>query len=231
MKTTLVILTKNEVQGVNAVVPKIPRGAVDEIIAVDGGSTDGTREAFKSIGIDIVPQKSPGRGEAFRIAAEKSQGDILIFFSPDGNENPNDIPKFRKYFEEGADIVIASRMMKGAHNEEDESTFPVRKWVNQAFGLIANILWNRSGKFVTDTINGYRAIRKDVFKELKLDGPGYTIEYQMSIRALKHRKKIVEFPTYESGRIGPGGSPSLTTGIAFIKCLWREIMLSFKKRI
>lgn len=229
MKTTLVILTKNEIRGVTSVVPKIPREAVDEILAVDGGSTDGTRETFETMGIKVLPQISPGRGEAFRLAVEKSGGDILIFFSPDGNENPADIAKFKKYFEEGADIVIASRMMKGAHNEEDESAFPVRKWVNQAFGLIANILWNRSGKFVTDTINGYRAIRKEVFKELDLDGAGYTIEYQMSIRALKNRKKIVEFPTYESGRIGPGGSPSLSTGLAFIKCLWREIILSLKK--
>jgi len=228
MKITLVILTRNEIQGVTAVVPKILREAVDEILAVDGGSTDGTREAFESKGIRVLPQTSPGRGEAFRLAVEKSEGDVLIFFSPDGNEDPADIPKFKKYFEEGADIVIASRMMKGSHNEEDESSFPIRKWVNQAFGLIANLFWNRSGKFVTDTINGYRAIKKEVFRELKLDGPGYTIEYQMSIRALKHKKKIVEFPTYESGRIGPGGSPSLITGIAFIKCLWREILLSFK---
>lgn len=229
MKTTLVILTKNEIEGVTAVVPKIPREAVDEIIAVDGGSTDGTREAFESMGIKVLPQTSPGRGEAFRLAVEKSEGDVLIFFSPDGNEDPNDIPKFKKYFEEGADVVIASRMMKGAHNEEDESTFPIRKWVNQAFGLFANIFWNHSGKFVSDTINGYRAIRKEVFKELGLDGPGYTIEYQMSIRSMKNRKKIAEFPTYESERIGPGGSPSMSTGIAFIKCLWREILLSFRK--
>lgn len=229
MKITLVILTKNEIQGVNVVVPKIPRKTIDEIIAVDGDSTDGTRQALENMGVSVVSQTSPGRGEAFRIAIEKSQGDILIFFSPDGNENPDDIPKFRKYFEDGADLVIASRMMRGAHNEEDGSLFPVRKLVNQVFGLIANVFWNRSGRFVTDTINGYRAIKKDVFKELNLDGSGYTIEYQMSIRALKHKKKIVEFPTYESSRIGPGGSPSFFTGIAFIKCLWREVLLSFKK--
>ena len=64
MKITLVILTRNEIQGVTAVVPKILREAVDEILAVDGGSTDGTREAFESKGIRVLPQTSPGSARA-----------------------------------------------------------------------------------------------------------------------------------------------------------------------
>jgi glycosyltransferase involved in cell wall biosynthesis len=226
MKLSLVILTKNEIGGVKEVVPRIDRASVDEIFAVDGGSTDGTREAFAEMGITVVPQTSPGRGEAFRIAVERAAGDALIFFSPDGNEDPKDIAKFRAYLEAGADMVIASRMMRGAHNEEDDLWLPVRKWVNQAFTLIINLLWNRSGRYVTDTINGFRAIRKEVFRDLAPDGSGYTIEFQSSIRAFKKRKKIIEFPTHESARIGPGGSPGLKTGIAFIKCLFREIGLS-----
>lgn len=229
MKISLVILTKNEIEGVRSIIPKIPRQAVDEIVVIDGQSTDGTKEYLEQDGFRVIVQEKMGRGEAFRLAMERTSGDALIFFSPDGNEDPLDIPKFRTYLEQGSDMVIASRMVKEAHNEEDEQLIRLRKWVNLAFGLIANTLWNRSGRFVSDTINGYRAITKEAFGRIKPDGSGYTIEYQSSIRAFKLRLKIAEFPTNEGPRIGPGGSPAMTTGIAFIKCLLSEIQLSFSR--
>lgn len=229
MKTTLVLLTKNEIEGVRTVVPRLPVKEVTEVIAVDGRSTDGTYEYLLEHGIRVIRQETMGRGEAFRLAIEAAEGDVLIFFSPDGNEDPDDIPRFLPLLEKGADIVIGSRMMKGGRNEEDGQYIRIRKWVNLAFGFAANALWNRSGIYVTDTINGYRAIRKSVWNELCLDGPGYTIEYQMTIRAFKKRKRIVEFPTYESGRIGKGGSPGIRTGIAFIRLFIKEVIRSLVK--
>jgi glycosyltransferase involved in cell wall biosynthesis len=223
MKISLVILTLNEIVGLKEIFPKIPLNEVDEVIAVDGGSKDGTIEFLKEKNIPVYFQDIKGRGEAFRVAFRKATGDALILFSPDGNEDPNDIPKFKPLLEAGHDIVIATRMVKGAHNEEDEDFLRLRKWVNNAFTLIANILWNRQ-KFVTDTINGYRAITKKAWNELALDGPGYTIEFQGSIRAFKKKMKIAEFPTYENKRIDNGfGSPSLDTGVAFLKILFHEI--------
>ena len=224
MKTTLIILTRNEIEGVKAIVPRIPREAVDEIFAVDYRSTDGTVEFFKEQNIRVVPQEKPGRGEAFRLAMQIAEGDALIFFSPDGNENPNDIVKFRPLLEEGYDIVIASRMMKGAHNEEDDQLLRLRKWANQLFGLVANIFWNRSGRYVTDTINGYRAVTKRAWEKLQPDGEGFTIEYQSSIRAFKYRMRIAEFPTHEGSRIGgKSGARAIPTGLKFILCFLREL--------
>ena len=73
---------------------------------------------------------------------------------------------------------------------------------------MANLTWNR-GAYVKDTINGYRAITKSAWQVLALDGHGYTIEYQSSIRCFKHKLKIAEFPTYEDVRIDmQEGSPS-----------------------
>ena len=161
------------------------------------------------------------------MAFASTNSDALIFFSPDGNEDPKDIFKFRPLLEAGNDIVIASRMMRGARNEEDDEIIKLSKWVNQTFSLFANIFWNR-GKYITDTINGFRAVKRSAWAKIRPDGPGYTIEYQSSIRAFKNRLKLAEFPTYEGDRIGPGGAPRMSTGIAFIKCLWREILLSFK---
>lgn len=226
MNISLVFLTYNEIIGLKEIYPNVPFSEVDEVFAVDGGSTDGTIEFLKEKNIPVYFQSTKGRGEAFRVAFQKASGDTLILFSPDGNEDPHDIPKFRFYLEAGYDIVIATRMIKGAHNEEDEQVLRWRKWVNNAFTLLANIFWNRSGRYVTDTINGYRAITRKSWDVLALDGPGYTIEYQGSIRAFKKRLKIAEFPTYESNRIdGREGSPSISTGLAFCKILVRELFL------
>jgi glycosyltransferase involved in cell wall biosynthesis len=227
MKIALVFLTLNEITGLKELFDKIPLKSVDEVFAVDGGSTDGTIEFFKEKNIPVYFQDVKGRGEAFRVAFKKATA-ALIFFSPDGNEDPADIPKFKPLLSEGNDIVIATRMIKGAHNEEDDQIFKWRKWVNNAFTIIANILWNRD-KYISDTINGYRAITKKAWNILALDGPGYTIEYQGSIRAFKRGLKIIEFPTYESIRIDNGmGSPSLYTGLAFLRLLLYEIQIGNK---
>ncbi|MCO5144079.1 MAG: glycosyltransferase family 2 protein [Oligoflexia bacterium] len=223
MKISLVILTYNEIIGLKALWNKIPFETVDEVFAVDGGSTDGTLEFFKKNSIKVYGQEIKGRGEAFRIAFKNAKGDALLFFSPDGNEDPNDIPKFKPLLEQDNDLVIATRMVKSARNEEDDQIFKWRKWANNGFTLMANLTWNRN-KYVTDTINGYRAIKKSAWEKIRPNGPGYTIEYQSSIRAFKLGLKIAEFPTLEANRIDNRvGSPSIQTGLAFVKLYLSEL--------
>ncbi len=226
MTIELVLFTYNEIEGSRVIVPRIPRDHANAIFAVDGGSTDGTVEYLEAQGIPVLRQGADkGRGAAFRIAFKHTNADALICFSPDGNEDPADIPKFRGLLEKGNDIVIASRMMKGAYNEEDEHLLRWRKWANLSFGWLANVFFNKAA-WVSDTINGFRAVRTAAFAQLSPDGPGYTIEYQMSIRAMKKRLRIVEFPTREGARIGGESyAKSLPTGCAFLKLFWRELWL------
>lgn len=224
MKFSLVILTLNEIDGLNKVFKDIPIKDFDEVFAVDGGSIDGTLEFYKKHNIRVIPQKSKGRGEAFRIAMKEATGDVLIFFSPDGNENPKDLLKFKPYFTKGADMVIASRMMRGAYNEEDDKVFKLRKWANNFFNFFANIAFKRTGSYVTDSINGFRAITKEAFKKIDPDGEGYTIEYQSTIRAFKHHMKIYEFSTHEYPRAGGESyAKSIPTGIKFVKMFFKEL--------
>lgn len=226
MKKALVILTYNEIEALPKIWDKIPLSAADEVLAVDGGSKDGTQEFLRSKGVKVLGQPKRGRGVAFRVAAEGTDADALCYFSPDGNEDPNDIPKLFAKLEEGYDLVIASRMMKGAVNEEDIHWLRPRKWVNNAFTLIANVLWNR-GPYVTDTINGFRAIRRKTLLSIGADADGFVIEYQMTIRAFKKRLNIFELPTYEGQRLGGvSTAESWRTGVVFLKELWRQIVES-----
>ncbi len=224
MKSSLIILTLNEIEGVRALYDRIPFDAADECFVVDGGSVDGTIEFFKERGIRVVPQEIKGRGEAFRIAVKEAKGDQLVFFSPDGNENPGDIPKLLELLTKGYDIAIASRFLSGSKNEEDDLLFPWRAWANKAFTFIANSIWNIKENYITDTINGYRAIKKEAFNKLNINAPGFVIEYQMSIRAMKSGLKVVEIPTIEGQRIGgESTAKSIPTGFIFMKHLLREI--------
>ncbi len=224
MKSSLIILTLNEIEGVRTLYDRIPFDAADECFVVDGGSVDGTMEFFKERGIRVVPQEFKGRGEAFRIAVKEAKGDYLIFFSPDGNEDPSDIPKLIELLTNGYDIAIASRFLPDSRNEEDDLLFPWRAWANKAFTFIANSIWNIKGNYITDTINGYRAIKKEAFNKLNIDAPGFVIEYQMSIRAMKSGLKVVEIPTIEGQRIGgESTAKSIPTGFIFMKHLLREI--------
>ena len=91
MSITIIILTLDEIDGVSVIIPQISKNWAEEIVFVDGGSTDGTLEYFHKNNVKIVGQSKKGRGEAFRLAFQNSYSDVLIFFSPDGNENPMDI--------------------------------------------------------------------------------------------------------------------------------------------
>jgi glycosyltransferase involved in cell wall biosynthesis len=228
MNIALCILTYNEVDCLKHIYPTIPQpgedSGYDALYAIDGGSTDGSIEFYQSHNVNVIGQSRRGRGDAFLQAFDKIDADAYIFFSPDGNEDVNDIKKFRHYLEtQNADIVIASRMMAGAKNEEDDNLFRWRKWANKSFNWLANRLFNQRAADITDSINGFRAITKKAADQLKLDAVDYTIEYQMTMRAFKHNLNIIEFPTIEGQRVhGETQASSIPTGLRFLKALWHE---------
>jgi len=221
---SLILLTLNEVEGVRALIDKLPMDRFDEVLAVDGGSTDGTVELLKSRGVAVFPQPEKGRGVAFRLGAELSQGDHLVFFSPDGNEDPRDIEPLLRKLEEGCAMAIASRFLPGARNEEDGVLLPWRAWANRAFTWIANRAFNR-GPYITDTINGYRALTREAFRAMAPTSKGFMVEYEMSIRAMKLGLRVGEIPTREGDRIGGRSKAgSIPTGLAFLAFLVGEVL-------
>ncbi len=225
-KRLLVLLTFNESEALPKLFDRLPLSSADEVMAVDGGSKDGTVEFLQSKGLKVVTQPRRGRGVAFRLALELTDAETICYYSPDGNEDPDDIPRiYEKIEAEGLDLVVASRMMKGAYNEEDVHWWRPRKWVNQLFTLAANLIWNR-GPYVEDTINGFRAVRADSLRRCACDADGFPIEYQMSIRMMKLGMAIGEMPTHEYPRLGgQSTAESWPTGVAFVKTLLRELSM------
>jgi glycosyltransferase involved in cell wall biosynthesis len=220
---SLVVLTLNEIDGVTQVVPKLPLHAVGEVLVVDGGSTDGTVEFFEARGLRLIRQQRRGRGEAFRLAAAHARHDFLIFFSPDGNEDPADIPRLADGLARGYDMVIASRFMPGARSEDDDKfLFASRRWGNLTFTWLVNALFR--GPRMTDTINGYRGLTREAFRRLAPDAEGYAIEFQLSIRARRLGLRVLDIPTHEGQRIGRGVSKlnAVPVGLQFARLLVRE---------
>ncbi len=216
----LILLTFNEITGSKALFSKIPFDLFDNIVLVDGGSTDGTVEFWQEKGIKVINQRSRGRGTAFIIAQNRCMEDILLFFSPDGNENPFDIPRILKEVETRGDLVIASRFAKGAKSLDAVGH---RRFGNLLFTFIVNFLF-RAG--VTDAVNGFRAIWKHQMVKLNLPFSRFEIEFQMTIRASKMGYRIIEIPTIEFERIGGvSKAGSLSVGISYLKVALKELII------
>ncbi len=219
----IVLLTLNEIEGLRSVWDDLPLDSFREVVAVDGGSVDGTREFLKEHSIPVLDQSLPGRGVAFRVAADACCSERLIFYSPDGNEDPADIERLDDLLLGGARLAIAARFGMGATNEEDVHLLRPRSWVNQTLTAIANLTFNE-GPWVHDTINGFRALRRADLLDLNTTVKRFPIEYQISIRAMQRQWRIAEVPTCEGQRVG-GESKAVSwpVGLDHLKVLATEL--------
>lgn len=208
MTTTLLIPTLNEITGMKAIMPCIKKEWVDQIIILDGGSTDGTIEYARENGFFVYVQQKKGFRNAYVEVWPKIKGDIVITFSPDGNSIPEVIPQLINKIKEGYDMVIASRYMGEAKSEDDDIVTGFGNWM---FTHLLNFLYNAH---YTDAMVIYRAYKKSMVYELQLDkDKGFAFaeklfnthvswEPLLSVRAVKRKLKIVEIPASEPPRIG-----------------------------
>src|SRR3989344_8994483 len=101
MKTTLLVMTLNEIDGMKAIMPLVKSEWCSQIIVVDGGSTDGTIEWAREQGYDVYVQKQRGFRHAYTEVMPLVSGDVIITFSPDGNSIPGLIPDLIAKMAEG----------------------------------------------------------------------------------------------------------------------------------
>lgn len=205
---TLLILTLNEIDGMRAIMPKINKDWCNQILILDGGSTDGTIEYAKEHGYEVYIQKQKGFRHAYIEALPLIRGDVVITFSPDGNSIPELIPQLINKMKEGYDMVIASRYYKGAKSEDDDTVTAFGNWL---FTKTVNFL---HGGHYTDALVIFRAYKTQMIYDLDLDkeksyrtaerlfNTQISWEPLLSVRAAKRKLKITEIPGDEPPRIG-----------------------------
>ncbi len=196
MSITIIILTLDEIDGVSVIMPQINKNWAEEIVFVDGGSTDGTVEKAKELGFDVIHQKNKGEGNACRIGTDATQSDYIMFFSPDGNDLPEDIPKLIEKTKQGHDVVHISRFGKNSISN-DANWFEY--FGNKMFTFLVNSFF---GGNYTDALNGFRIIKRAFWDELKTDAQYLNIEQQTCIRLAKRKIPIYEIESREPDRIG-----------------------------
>ena len=230
MKTTLLVPTLNEIQGMKAIMPQIKREWVSQILVVDGGSTDGTVEWAREQGYEVYIQKETGLRQGFAEGWPFITGDIVITFSPDGNSVPELVPALIAKMQEGYDMVIASRYLPPAHSDDDSWLTGFGNWM---FTFLINTL---HGGHLTDSFVMYRAYKTalpydlDIFKEESHRTPERLfhtrigVEPLLSIRALKRKLKVGEIPGDEPPRIGGKAKLQMWKwGAAYLFQVFREV--------
>lgn len=208
MKVTLIVPTLNEIDGMKVIMPRIKKSWYDQLIILDGGSTDGTIEYAKKQGYFVYVQKKQGFRHAYTEVLSHITGDVVLTFSPDGNSIPELIPKLTDKMKEGYDMVIASRYLNGAKSEDDDFITAFGNWL---FTKTVNVL--HGGKY-TDAMVIFRAYKTKLIYDLELHkDEGYETaeklfntkigwEPLLSVRAAKRKLKITEIPGDEPARIG-----------------------------
>lgn len=196
MTIALLITTLNEVTGVKKVVPRIKKEWVDEILFVDGGSTDGTIEEAEKMGFKVIIQKQKGLGAAIIEGVNAIKSDNFILFGPDGNDEPEKIPQIIQKFKEGYDQVAATRFGKGSVNLDAGK---IDTFGNKMFAFLVNAFF---GGHLTDCLVELRIMSKKTFQELNFDELSLIAIQQMCIRGLKKRQHIYEIIGNEGERMG-----------------------------
>jgi glycosyltransferase involved in cell wall biosynthesis len=230
LKVTLLALTLNEIDGVKVILPRIDRTLCQQILILDGGSSDGTIEWCRDNGYDVHVQSRPGIRFAYLEALPLIEGEVVVTMSPDGNCPPEAIPALVAKLEEGNDLVIGSRYLDDAVSEDDDFVTAFGNWL---FTRTLNLLHRGS---YTDVMVIFRAFRRRLIQDLDLDkdasyalperlfGTIISWEPLMSVRAAKRRLRIAEVAVSEPLRIGGERKLQiLRWGAAYYFQFWREL--------
>ena len=204
MKVTLIIPALDEAACIGPLLAEVPPGLAQQVIVVDNGSTDGTGEAARLAGAQVVSEPRRGYGYACAAGVAVAAGEIVVFMDGDGSFVPAEAAALVAPLQRGAaDLVLGTRMRGGMT--------PGAMPPHQLHGnrVIARLLRTLYGLQVTD-LGPFRAIRLELLQRLEMQEHTYGWPVEMMVKAARCRERIVEVPvTYrprQAGQSKVGGS-------------------------
>ena len=218
-RVTVVIPAKDEARNVAWVLRRLPPG-IDEVILVDGASTDDTVAVARAVRPDIViaAERAPGKGAAMRTGMDLAQGDIIVTIDADGSMDPAELDRYIRCAHD-VDLVKGSRFADDGGTEDMSA---IRRLGNAVLLWLVNVLY---GARLTDLCYGYCAVRRSALPALALRCDGFEIETEMTVRALRAGLRVGEVPSFElPRRYGTSHLRAFTDG-------WRVLVTLLVNRV
>lgn len=220
MKLTILMPSLNEEEGIKKTINEIPiqqiknLGYEVEILVVDGGSTDRTKEVAKENGAKIIQTKK-GYGRQYKFGFSQPLGDIIITADSDGSYPMNEIPKLLKIFQkENLDFINTNRFAKMTKG----SMKPINLFGNKILTFLTNFLFSLNLK---DSQSGMWILKKEMLPKITLKSNGMSLSQEIKIEAFK-KFKAKEIDSSYQKRVGKIKLKTIKDGLANVFHLFRK---------